>query len=100
MQINIEERFLSYLRVEKGLAPNTLLAYQSDYEKLKSFAAELGKDVLTIEREDLQRFIQKLHQSGLEAKSIGRTLVTVRNLYKYLLLDGIIKRDSPWNLEK
>ena len=55
MQINIEERFLSFLRVEKGLAQNTLLAYQSDYDKLKSFASELGKDVLTIEREDLKR---------------------------------------------
>jgi integrase/recombinase XerD len=99
MKLNIEERFLSYLRVEKGLSQNTLLAYQSDFEKLNSFAKELGKDVLTIERDDLKIFIQQLHQSGLEAKSIGRTLVTVRNLFKFLILDGIIKRDPSVNIE-
>jgi integrase/recombinase XerD len=99
MKLNIEERFLSYLRVEKGLSQNTLLAYQSDFEKLNSFVKELGKDVLTIERDDLKIFIQQLHQSGLEAKSIGRTLVTVRNLFKFLILDGIIKRDPSVNIE-
>lgn len=99
MKFNIEERFLSYLRVEKGLSPNTLQAYQSDFDKLSKFAAGLEKDLLSLERDDLRGFIQHLHRSGLEAKSIGRTLVTVRNLYKFLLLDGIIKRDPSVNLE-
>jgi integrase/recombinase XerD len=96
---NVEPRFLSYLRVEKGLSQNTLLAYQNDLEKLSRFAIERDKDLLSLEREDVRDFIKHLHESGLEAKSIGRTLVTVRNLYKFLLLDGYLKRDPSVNIE-
>jgi integrase/recombinase XerD len=87
------------LRVEKGLSQNTLLAYQSDLDKLSQFAKAKDKDLLSLEREDVKDFIKHLHESGLEAKSIGRTLVTVRNLYKFLLLDGYLKRDPSVNIE-
>jgi integrase/recombinase XerD len=45
------------------------------------------------------RFIQHLHQTGLEARSIARVMVTTRSFFKYLLLDGILKRDPSENLE-
>jgi integrase/recombinase XerD len=96
---NVEGRFLSYLRVEKGLSPNTLLAYQNDLEKLSRFAADRARDLLSLERDDIKDFIKHLHEAGLEARSIGRTLVTVRNLYKFLLLDGYLKRDPSVNIE-
>src|SRR5688572_29694027 len=95
---NVEPRFLSYLRVEKGLSQNTLVAYQNDLEKLSRFAKEREKDLLSLERDDVKDFIKHLHQSGLEARSIARTLVTVRNLYKFLLLDGFLKRDPSENI--
>jgi integrase/recombinase XerD len=95
----VEPRFLSYLRVEKGLSQNTLVAYQNDLEKLSRFAKEREKDLLSLERDDVKDFIKHLHQSGLEARSIARTLVTVRNLYKFLLLDGFLKRDPSENIE-
>lgn len=96
---NVEPRFLSYLRVEKGLSQNTLVAYENDLQKFSRFATGRGKDLLSMEREDVKEFIKHLHESGLEAKSIGRTLVTVRNLYKFLLLDGYLKRDPSVNIE-
>lgn len=99
MAYNIETRFLSYLRVERGLSKNTLIAYQNDLEKLCSYAKSISKELLSLERSDISNFIQHLNGLGLEAKSIGRTLVTVRNLYKFLLLDGYIKRDPSENIE-
>jgi len=99
MPQNLEARFLDYLRVEKGLAPNTLLAYGSDLEKLAKFANERGRDLLTLERHDLVEFVQHLYGAGLESRSIARTLVTVRNLYRFLLLDGLLKHDPSANIE-
>jgi integrase/recombinase XerD len=96
---NIEERFFNYLRVEKGLSPNTLIAYKNDIEKLNDFAKTIGKELVSLEREDLVKFTQYLHKRGLEPKSIARVLVTVRNLFKFLLLDGFLKRDPSSNLE-
>jgi integrase/recombinase XerD len=99
MKRDIAGLFLSYLRVERGLSENSLIAYKNDLEKLAGFAGSLGKDLLSIERDDLAKFIQHLHGLGLEPKSVARALVTVRNLYKFLLLDGYIKRDPSANLE-
>jgi integrase/recombinase XerD len=95
----IDESFLDYLRVEKGLSPNTLIAYRNDLEKLSRFADENGRSLLSIERDDLKKFIQHLHESGLEARSIARALVTVRSLYKFLVLDGHLNRDPSANLD-
>jgi integrase/recombinase XerD len=96
---DIPTLFLNYLRVERGLSQNSLIAYKNDLDKLLQFASSLGKDLLSLERDDLTSFIQHLYKLGLEPKSVGRTLVTVRNLYKFLLLDGYVKRDPSANLE-
>jgi integrase/recombinase XerD len=96
---DIESRFFNYLRVERGLSANTLLAYRSDLDKLSAFAQQSGKGLLSLERDDLMRFMQHLNQQGLEARSIARALVTIRSFFKYLVLDGILKRDPSVNLE-
>ena len=96
---DIESRFFNYLRVERGLSPNTLVAYKNDIEKLSHFAGGIGKDLASLEREDLVKYTQYLHKAGLEPKSIARALVTTRNLYKFLVLDGFLKRDPSANLE-
>src|SRR5260370_13132948 len=95
----LECSFLNYLRVERGLSANTISAYGQDLGKLTAFAEELGKDALSIERQDLIQFIKHLFQRGLEPRSINRVLVTVRNFYKFLLLDGHLKRDPSVNIE-
>ncbi len=99
MARNYESLFLDYLRVEKGLSPNTVIAYRNDLEKLSRFARSRGRELVSVEREDLIAFIRYLNESGLDAKSIGRALVTVRGLYKFLILDGYLKRDPSTNLE-
>lgn len=94
-----EDRFLSYLRVERGLSSNTLLAYRRDLSKLNLFAGERGRDVLSLEAGDLAQFMQTLHKQGLAPKSIARTLVAVRGFYKFLIQDGYLKLDPSVNLE-
>jgi integrase/recombinase XerD len=99
MARDIEAGFFNYLRVERGLSANTLTAYRTDLDKLTQFAASIGKDLLSLERDDLAKFIQHLHKLGLEPKSIARALVTTRGLYKHLILDGLLKHDPSANLE-
>jgi integrase/recombinase XerD len=99
MASRVEQDFLAYLRVEKGLSSNTIAAYRLDLQKLDKYAASGGKDLSALEREDLIRFIKHLHGTGLESRSIARAVVTVRNLFKFLILDGRIRRDPSANLE-
>ncbi len=95
----LEEEFLNYLSVERGLSANTLTAYGADLTKLSTFAEQCGKNFLTLQPEDLRAFIRSLHNRGLDAKSIARALVTVRGLYKFLLRDNHLKLDPSSNLE-
>lgn len=94
-----EERFLSYLRVERGLASNTLLAYRRDLSKLSLFALSRSKDVLSLDADDLAHFMRSLHTQGLAPKSVARTLVAVRGFYKFLIQDGFLKLDPSVNIE-
>jgi integrase/recombinase XerD len=94
-----EERFLSYLRVERGLSSNTLLAYRRDLSKLRRFALARDKDVLSLDADDLAHFMRSLHTQGLAPKSIARTLVAVRGFYKFLIQDGYLKLDPSVNIE-
>ena len=99
MKRDLEGSFIDYLRVEKGLSQNTLIAYRNDLEKLSRFSQESGRDLLSVERDDLLAFVRHLHQAGMDPRSIGRVLVTVRGFYKYLILDGLLKRDPSANIE-
>ena len=99
MSVLLEERFLNYLRVERGLSPNTLTAYRTDLSKLWGFARTCGKDFLSLQPDDLATFLRSLHKGGLDPKSIARALVAVRGLYRFLLQDGHLKLDPSSNLE-
>jgi integrase/recombinase XerD len=96
---DLGREFLRYLRVERGLSPNTLDAYERDLKKLVKFAEARGRELVTVERADVLAFIKELREGGLEPQSLARTLVTVRNLYKFLILDGHIHHDPTVNVE-
>jgi site-specific recombinase XerD len=51
---DLTKEYLSYLKVEKGLAANSLSSYERDLAKLKSWADKNGFDLLTLTRQDLR----------------------------------------------
>jgi len=96
--VDIEKNFLNYLRVERGLSSNTLTGYALDLKKLRDYADGIGKDLPALEQADLQHFIQVLGVSGLNPRTVNRALAVVRNLYRFLQLDGQLKRDPSVNI--
>ena len=53
--------FVSYLKIEKGLAENSILAYQNDVQKLADFATENNIPAEAISYKNLQEFITILY---------------------------------------
>src|SRR5882672_8813557 len=92
--------FLSYMRVEKGLAHNTILAYGRD---LKRYTAFLGKrrkhEAGEASREDVVDFLSSLYKEKLDSRSVARFLVSLRSFYKYLLMEELVRLDPTENLE-
>jgi integrase/recombinase XerD len=89
--------FLDYLKVEKGLAPLTIQAYERD---IRQFSAALGKRALTsARRADVRGFLQQLFSNQVDGRSVARKLSALRHLYRYLLLDRHIEYDPTLNIE-
>ncbi len=91
--------YLLYLRVEKGLRPLTLDAYERD---LQMYAEHLeGTHALleTARQQEVAGFLQHLHRHQIEPRSVARKLSCLRGFYKWLLLDKRIRHDPTVNIE-
>jgi len=91
--------FLDYLRVERGSAKLTIAAYNSDLVQFAEFLEARSTQLKTASREDVRDFIQELFSNQLDGRSVGRKLSAVRHLYRYLLLDGKVKKDPTLNID-
>jgi integrase/recombinase XerD len=89
---DLVREFLTYLQVEKGLSANTLQSYARDIAKLKSWAVKANKRVEALERKDLREWIASMSRAGLAPSSISRSVSAARSFFRFLMLDGHIKR--------
>ncbi len=96
---DLTREFLSYLQVERGLAKNSLASYKRDLAKLKQFSENESLDIVDLSRADLRGFIAELSKSGLSPSSVGRIISAVRGFYKFLLIDGHIKKHPAEDLD-
>src|SRR5687767_3204828 len=90
--------FLSYLRVERGLANNSIDAYERDLARLRAFAESEDLELIELTRHDLRGFIADLSREGLSPTTIGRITSAVRGFYRFLMLDGHIKKHPAEDL--
>jgi integrase/recombinase XerD len=86
-----EKGHLSYLRLEKSLAKNTIESYAFDIAKFKEFILQEDNKALTqITADDIRNYLQHLHQSGLSATSQSRMISGLRSFFGYLQLEQSI----------
>jgi integrase/recombinase XerD len=90
MNRDLVTEYLAYLRVEKGLAANTIEAYGADLAKLSEWAAKNGIDLLKLDRTDLREWLIDLSRSDLSESSKRRLISSIRGFYKFLMIDGHI----------
>jgi integrase/recombinase XerD len=91
--------FLDYLRIEKGLAPLSIVAYTTDICQFSEFLETRKRLLLTARRVDVRDFLQQLFSYQVDGRSVGRKLSALRHLYRYLLLDKKIEHDPTLNIE-
>ena len=85
------ESFLNYLIVECGLADNTIKGYKGDLRNFSNYLHNTGiKYFQDLRAKMIVDFIENEKQRGLSENSISRCLVTVKMLYKYMVMEGMI----------
>ena len=85
--------FIDFCRIEKGLAANSVDAYRRDLERFEAYLSEHHPAAGIPGTETVREYIDSLYKSGLSSRSIARHTTTLRNLYQFLLREGVIDHD-------
>lgn len=93
------ELFVNYLKLEKSLSHNSVVAYKEDVHKLASFASANGLSPLEIDAFHLRSFIKSIVEVGLNPRSQSRILSGIKAFFKFLLLEDMISEDPAAFLE-
>jgi len=91
--------FLNYVRVEKGLAYNTVMSYRRDLMSFVSYLGSAGKDLQSVTRDDLRNFFASLYARELDARSVARHLVSIRSFFSFLLDSGKVQGDPAADID-
>jgi integrase/recombinase XerD len=92
--------FLSYLRVERSLAQNSILAYGHDLKRFAEFLRKRRKlKMEDVNREDVVDFLSNLYKEKLDSRSVARYLVSLRGMFKFAMMEGMVTTDATENLE-
>jgi integrase/recombinase XerD len=97
--VRLVREYSNYLRVERGLRPNSCVAYTRDLEQLAEFLERRNGLLLGAAQQDLRAFIEDLRKNQVESRSIARKLSALKGFYKWLLIDKRITADPTVNLE-
>ncbi|HRP88009.1 MAG TPA: tyrosine-type recombinase/integrase, partial [Gammaproteobacteria bacterium] len=86
------KRWLDHLRYERRLSALTVKNYHRDIEALYTFLcnAEVA-DWAVVDGGHVRSFAARLHRRGQAPRSIQRRLAALRNLFDYLLREGVVK---------
>ncbi|MGA1867553.1 MAG: site-specific tyrosine recombinase XerD [bacterium] len=89
--------FISYLIIEKGLAENTIEAYERDITSYFAYLNKEGIVDLVTQPTTSNHILTHLHElkekNGLSGKSRARHLIAIRQFYRFLLRKGIIEKN-------
>ena len=100
--ISVEaERYLDHLTVERGLSPNTLLAYGRDLKRYLAFLSKRRvRTAAAVDQATVRSFVASVSASThgedekpYRATSVARTLSTVRSFHRFLLREGVTDHD-------
>ena len=93
--------FRDFLKLEKSLSRNSVVAYEHDVAKLVQFLEyhnlELQPGDITLAV--LQDFIKWINQLGMSARTQSRVISGLRTFFKYLLLENVIRSNPAELLE-
>jgi integrase/recombinase XerD len=91
--------FLAYLRVEKGLAANTIISYQRDLKKFAAFMRAGNVKLEGVTRQHIRHFLEHSFREGLSARSVARNLIALRTFFRFLVAQGFLETDPAEGID-
>lgn len=95
----LQRQYHTYLRLERGLSPASVEAYEMDLSKLQLWCDVNHLDVVHLRYEDLNQFIYDTFSAASNARSQSRILSGIRSFYRFLLYHDYIDQDPSELIE-
>ena len=76
--------YLDHLRIERGLAANSISSYSRDLNRFQSYLTDSNLDFALLDESDISTLIGALSSEGLSSPSINRFLSSLKGFYKYV----------------
>ena len=86
--------FLEKLKAEDGLALNTTLSYSNDLELFTKFLRKKNIEFEVVTADNIKDYLYELHKENLRSASIARKISALKNFYKFLENENVVK-DNP-----
>jgi len=94
------EDYVQHLKVERGLRPNSLLAYTTDLRILVEYLRERGITKLgAVDNAALRAFVADQGALGLRDATLARRWAAVRGLFRFLREEGLAEADPTQGVE-
>jgi integrase/recombinase XerD len=93
---NLADQFINYLRVERGLADNTIQSYSRDLNRFFQFLEARDLSPLITSQDQIMEYVGLIGR-GLSARSVARNISTIKTFFRFLAAEGKIK-SSPARL--
>ena len=87
------ETFVEMMSVERGVAANTLSAYQRDLDDYLANLERRGRKLRDVSSEDIRHYLRGLDECGLARSTAARRLSAVRQFHRFLYAEGIAERN-------
>jgi integrase/recombinase XerD len=79
--------FRNYVRAERGMADNTVIAYGRDLDRYAGWATDGTVDYRAPTIGELGRYIEYLREEKLAPSSVARNLVALKMFYRFLKME-------------
>lgn len=93
------KEYRAYLKLERGLAENSVEAYLQDLDKLLAYCDKNNLDCVNICFDELQAFVFDEFGSNSNARTQSRVISGVHSFYRFLLYHNHIDQDPSELLE-
>lgn len=94
------KQFIDYLRVERGLAGNTLEAYKRDLVDFAKFLENSDlNSMIEAARLDIAEYLATLRRRGLSASSVNRKTASLRSFFRFLASERYTTEDPARLIE-
>jgi integrase/recombinase XerD len=84
------KRYLQFIKLEKGLADNSVNSYENDLRRYLRFVTEDVRlnDLSGITLSHIEKYLDLLTDLGLLVSSIARNISSIRSFHEFLIVEG------------